>query len=134
MRKPSPPSFFALKECLGSKLYDVKFRREGNKLFASHVEGGSYLIEEGAKVTPGGVKLLASTAGRGIIKVMDEKKAMLFLYGRDLFSKSFEVIKKPCKRGYVLVYWEDVLLGLALLKTNMAINLVDFGIFLRRGY
>jgi len=83
-------------------------------------------------VTPGGVKLLARTARRGIVEVNDEKRAMLFLYGKDLFD--FKLIKSPCEKGYVLVYWRGALLGLGKLEDRMVLNVLDFGEFLRRGY
>jgi NOL1/NOP2/fmu family ribosome biogenesis protein len=82
-------------------------------------------------VTPGGVKLLARSAKRGIVET-DYKRALLFLYGRDLFD--FKVVKPPCKEGYVLVYWKGALLGLGRLAGSAVYNVLDFGEFLRRGF
>ena len=78
--------------------------------------------------------LLARTASRGVVRVKDEKRAMMFLYGRDLFKGSITVVKKPCKDGYVLVYWGSVLLGLGKMYRGTVLNIIDFGEFLRRGY
>ena len=127
------PSFHELRECLGSKLYNIRIWEEGDVRYASYLEKGSFVVERKGKVTPGGVKLLAKYNRRGIVKVINERKAMLFLYGRDLFEGSFRVISKPCEKGFVLVYWDNILLGLGRLKGNMLINVIDFGEFLRRG-
>ncbi|NPA85144.1 MAG: hypothetical protein GXO07_03965 [Crenarchaeota archaeon] len=123
------PGFWELAQCLSSEPRAKLFRR-GKALCAGY-RHCSFYVERRGRVTPGGVKLLARTAKRGIVSV-DHKRAMLFLYGRDLFE--FEVLAEPCERGYVLVYWDDVLLGLGVLKKNVVANVLDFGEFLRRGY
>ena len=129
------PSFSSLLECLGSKLPNfLRLVRRNNKLFAGYVNAPAYLVESSGSVTPGGVMLLARTASRGVVRVKDEKRAMMFLYGRDLFKESVVMVKRPCKEGYVLVYWGSVLLGLGKMHRGLVLNVVDFGEFLRRGY
>lgn len=131
----SVPSFSSLSMCLKSVLPNaLKFRRDKGMMFAGYSSHPSYLVEKNGKITPGGIALLARFAKRGMIKVKDEKKAMMFLYGRDLFKDSYKVIKRSCREGYVLVYWNGILLGLARLYKGMALNVIDFGEYLRRGY
>ena len=127
------PSFNVLKECLGSELKRLKVHKEGKVIYASYVDGGHFPIEVDGKVTPGGVWLLSRNARRGWVEVKGEKKAMLFLYGKDLFKGSYEIIRGPCERGFVLVYWEGVLLGLGKLFKGNIKNVLDFGEYLRRG-
>ncbi len=130
------PSFKELSSCLGAQIpRDVfYFFKRGEELYLSYVPKGSYLVERKGEVTPGALLLLHRYAKRGIVEVRDEKRAMMFLYGRDLFKGSFKVITRPCKRGYVLVRWQDLLLGLGRLKREEVKNLLDLGEFLRRGY
>ncbi len=127
------PPFQLLKECFQSSLRGLKFHYEGKTLYASYIEGGHFPIEVNGEVTPGGVWLLSRTAKRGTVKVKGERKAMLFLYGRDLFKGSYEIVKKPCEKGFVLVYWKGILLGLGKLNKGNVKNLLDFGEYLRRG-
>jgi len=128
--RPEAPKFFGLASCLSSKV-KVKVFRKGGSLCAGYRSCSIY-VERRGRVTPGGVKLLAKTARRGKVEVSDEGRAMLFLYGRDLFD--FKLTEPPCKKGYVLVYWDGVLLGLGKLEDDVVINVLDFGEFLRRGY
>ncbi|ABU82017.1 hypothetical protein [Ignicoccus hospitalis] len=128
--RPEAPSFRELARCLGAEP-KVKLLRKGSSLCAGY-SGCSFYVERKNAVTPGGVKLLARWAKRGVVKAPDERRAMLFLYGKDLFE--FELVEPPCERGYVLVYWDDVLLGLGMIKKGIVLNLLDFGEFLRRGY
>ncbi len=128
--RPEVPSFFTLAKCLRSRPRVPIFKR-GASACAGY-RGCSFYVEKRGRVTPGGVKLLARGAKRGIIKVPDEKRAMLFLYGRDLFE--YEVISPPCETGYALVYWDDVLLGLGKVRGKVVLNVLDFGEFLRRGF
>ena len=128
------PSFWNVAKCLKAEPKGLIFRKEGSVLHASYVRGGTFPIEEEGKITPGGVSLLSKFAKRGRAEALAHKHAMLFLYGRDLFRGSFKVVSSPCKRGYVLVYWEGILLGLGRLKRDILYNVIDFGEFLRRGY
>lgn len=118
---------------MDSKVDYLNFHREGKVTYASYIDGGHFPVEIEGEVTPGGIWLLSRTAKRGLIEVKEERKAMLFLYGRDLFKDSYRLVRRPCKSGFVLVFWEGVLLGLGKLIKGNVKNLLDFGEYLRRG-
>ncbi len=108
--------------------------RKGKRLCATYSGGCSVIVEVEGSVTIGGAKLLAKWARRGLAKVKRERDAFLFTNGKSLSLSSVSILSKPCREGYLALFWKGVFLGVGKLEKSKVANVLDTGDFLRRGY
>ena len=129
------PSFENLMFCLDSKLpRALKVKKAERGLCLSYRDSCPFYVEVSGEVTIGGAKILAKWANRGLGKVKREKDAFKFTTGKSLSLSSISVIKEPCEKGYVALFWKDVFIGIGRISKNRVENVLDVGEFLRRGF